>query len=111
RTVFAGEKPAGQRKIINDAESFLFTYRFKVALEFRAFDETVVRLKSLIRGQAGFLARFERRGESLCLVVGSPDGSDFALLHKFRVRSKSFFQRRFRVVDVRLIQIDVVRLQ
>src|SRR5579864_8133115 len=111
RTVFSGEKTSGQWKIIDDAETFLLAERFKVVFVFRAFDEAVVRLESLIRRQAGFLAGFERRSESLGLVVGSPDGSNLALLDKFRVGAQSFFQRRVWVVVVRLIQIDVVRLQ
>src|SRR6476660_5676285 len=50
-------------------------------------------------------------GESFGAVIGCADGAHLPLLHQLRVSLQRFIQRSVRIVTMRLIKIDVVRLQ
>ena len=50
-------------------------------------------------------------GEPFGTVVRRPDGAHLPLLHQFRVNFERLIKRCIRIVTVRLIKIDVIRLQ
>src|SRR5579862_5247330 len=110
-TILAGEKAGRERKIRNYANSFFHAQGLQCRLITRPLIEVVVWLETFVARKRILLACLESRRQTLGRVIGSADGPYFALLDQLGVRAQRLFERRFRIVLVRLVEVDVIGLQ
>ena len=85
--------------------------RFEPLLERGAVIEVVQRLKAIVARVAVLLADLERLGEPLGGIVRGADRPHLSLSDQFAIGLQGLFERSCRVVDVRLVEVDVVGLE
>ena len=76
-----------------------------------ALDQVVERLQRFVAGQAARLAHRQRFAQSIGAVVRRANRPHLAFLDELGEGTHRFFERRLRIVVVRLVEIDHVGLQ
>src|SRR5262249_47568044 len=111
RAVLPGQETAGERRVRNDPDPLLDAERLQLALVLVAGEEVVLGLDRLGADEAALVALPEGAREPPGVVVGGADVAHLALAHQVVEGAERLRERRLAIVPVRLVEIDVVRLQ
>src|SRR5256886_6428770 len=108
--VLARQKALGQGEVGEHRQVPRLGDRQQRALEV-ALHEVVVRLQDRELRETELALKLQRGGEPLRRVVGSADVANRARLDELVEGAQRLLQRRLFVIEVRVIEIDAIRLQ
>ncbi|MPM95766.1 hypothetical protein SDC9_142921 [bioreactor metagenome] len=110
-SVLARQKARRQRIKVDHAYALLLAQRLQLAFKHCSVVQVVQRLQTFVARKAMPGAALQRLGQSRGAVVRCANRAHLARLDQIAKRAQHILERNARVVIVRLVQIDVIRLQ